>query len=98
MGVFLGGTQSSSDSPGAAITFRFNGTAVWYFSDHQANNTVVSVSVDDDLPDIVNTASTSDVWVSSTSEIRLEAFLMQLFSSRKCSLGARLVWLMVLTP
>ncbi|KAF8605548.1 hypothetical protein BDV93DRAFT_521394 [Ceratobasidium sp. AG-I] len=64
MGVFLGGTQSSSNTSGAAITFKFNGTGVWYFSDQQANNAIVSISVDGGVSDIVNTASTNGDWLS----------------------------------
>ncbi|KAF8605543.1 hypothetical protein BDV93DRAFT_554398 [Ceratobasidium sp. AG-I] len=63
-GIYLGGTQHSSSTPGGSAIFRFNGTAVWYFCDQYDSNSVVSVSVDGGAPDMVNTASTAGLWLS----------------------------------
>ncbi|KAF8600566.1 hypothetical protein BDV93DRAFT_510754 [Ceratobasidium sp. AG-I] len=61
-GIYLGGTQHSSSTPGGSAIFRFNGTAVWYFCDQYDSNSVVSVSVDGGALDMVNTASTAGLW------------------------------------
>ncbi|KAF8605549.1 hypothetical protein BDV93DRAFT_554403 [Ceratobasidium sp. AG-I] len=63
-GFYFGGTQHSSRSPGGVITFPFNGTAVWYFSDQYENNTMVGVSLDGGAPDMINTASTTGIWLT----------------------------------
>ncbi|KAF8605553.1 hypothetical protein BDV93DRAFT_570072 [Ceratobasidium sp. AG-I] len=42
-GFFIGGTQYASTLPGSMVTFRFTGTAVWYFSGTSNNNANVNV-------------------------------------------------------
>lgn len=64
IGVYLGGGQHSSTSPGAVITFKFNGTAVWYFCDQYENNTIVSISLDGGAGETVNTASPVGIWLT----------------------------------
>jgi len=54
--IYLGGTQRTSAIPGAAFTFKFNGTAVWYFCDRYETNAVVSIVLDDAEGETVNTA------------------------------------------
>lgn len=61
IGLFFDGTEHTSHSQGAAITFKFNGTAVWYFSDQRVENTVVTISIDGAAGETVNTASSSNV-------------------------------------
>ncbi|KAF8600539.1 hypothetical protein BDV93DRAFT_510735 [Ceratobasidium sp. AG-I] len=56
-GFYFGETQHGSGVPGSTITFKFNGTAVWYFSDRSENNTIVSISLDGAQAETVNTSS-----------------------------------------
>ena len=43
---FFSGLQYTTITPGDSLTFSFNGTAVWYFSDKRAQNGWVTISVD----------------------------------------------------
>lgn len=54
--IHLGGTQRASAVPGSTVTFRFNGTAVWYFADRSVNNTIVSISLDGAPAETVDTS------------------------------------------
>ncbi|KAF8602908.1 hypothetical protein BDV93DRAFT_545056, partial [Ceratobasidium sp. AG-I] len=52
---FFGGHEHTTSTPGASLTFSFNGTAVWYFSDKRAQNGWVLISVDGSKGELVST-------------------------------------------
>ncbi|KAF8599541.1 hypothetical protein BDV93DRAFT_296073 [Ceratobasidium sp. AG-I] len=44
------------------ITFKFSGTAVWYFTEAYPQNARVSISIDGSPGELVNTASLANIW------------------------------------
>ncbi|KAF8600574.1 hypothetical protein BDV93DRAFT_525309 [Ceratobasidium sp. AG-I] len=94
---YLGGTVHSSGIPGATFTFKFNGTAVWYFSDQHENYTTASISIDGGAPELVDTSSPTGEWVSCTCASPVKTFLTRLLSSCKSLYGARPTCLMAPT-
>ncbi|QRV96190.1 transmembrane protein [Ceratobasidium sp. AG-Ba] len=61
--LYFNGTQRSSQKPGSSLTFTFEGTSVYYFSDDFWDNANVSVSIDGGEADIIDT-STGATWIS----------------------------------
>ncbi|QRV96194.1 hypothetical protein RhiJN_24212 [Ceratobasidium sp. AG-Ba] len=55
--LFYNQTQHSSTRPGSSLSFTFNGTGVWYFSDDARGNANVSIVVDGHEPEIVSTSN-----------------------------------------
>ncbi|KAF8605555.1 hypothetical protein BDV93DRAFT_521400 [Ceratobasidium sp. AG-I] len=51
---YLGGTQRTSKIPGSTATFKFNGTAVWYFTDTYNINAMLNISLDGAPAEVVN--------------------------------------------
>lgn len=62
--MYLRGSDHFTRIPGASATFRFHGTAVWYFCHMNNNSAVVKISLDGGEPDIVNTADPASRSVS----------------------------------
>ncbi|KAG8744308.1 hypothetical protein FRC10_010380 [Ceratobasidium sp. 414] len=57
--IYLGGSAYSTRFPAESCTFRFSGTAVWYFTDYSMGNAVVVISVDGGPVEAVNTTAPS---------------------------------------
>ncbi|KAF8605546.1 hypothetical protein BDV93DRAFT_506651 [Ceratobasidium sp. AG-I] len=73
--IYFGGYQHSSTTPGATITFKFTGTAVWYFCDRFDSNTLVNISLDGRPGETVDTASSTGAWLTQVlmwSKINLD--------------------------
>ncbi|KAF8602911.1 hypothetical protein BDV93DRAFT_508917 [Ceratobasidium sp. AG-I] len=63
---FFGGLEHTTTTPGDSLTFSFNGTAVWYFSDKRTQNGWVIISVDGSDGELVSTflPSSDNRWFS----------------------------------
>ncbi|KAG9097159.1 hypothetical protein FRC07_010828, partial [Ceratobasidium sp. 392] len=57
--IYLRGSARTTRFPGETCTFRFSGTAVWYFTDYAMGNAAVAISVDGGPPETVNTTAAS---------------------------------------
>ncbi|QRV77911.1 transmembrane protein [Ceratobasidium sp. AG-Ba] len=48
MHAYFNNTMHTTNTPGASVTFRFRGTAAWYFSDIQPENGKLNITLDDE--------------------------------------------------
>ncbi|KAG8795471.1 hypothetical protein FRC12_013973 [Ceratobasidium sp. 428] len=55
--IYLRGSAHTTRFPGETCIFRFNGTAVWFFTDYSMGNAAVAISLDGGPPETVNTTA-----------------------------------------
>jgi hypothetical protein len=53
-----------TDKPGSFVTFKFNGTAVWYVTDYYPDHGLVNITLDGGPGELVNGRSSSNAAVS----------------------------------
>lgn len=72
-GVYYNATMSIAYSTGATLTFKFNGTALYYFVDTNNDHGKFSVKVDDRTYPELNGASPADQLINGRCSDSLQA-------------------------
>ncbi|KAG9122880.1 hypothetical protein FRC07_000558 [Ceratobasidium sp. 392] len=81
------GSMQSSSTPGDRCVFTFNGTGVWFFSDYNSDNAVLSISIDGSSSESINTSPLDDTVVRQFDTISIpeETALQLLAFMHTCS-------------